>query len=258
MVNAGPSEPAATSALPADPNEDLKPIAVKTVKVKASTLQSAAIGSVAVAAAQAPAAIQPPVPARAPVAATAALVSSTTPVAETPAKPAPVRTATIDTKASVPVAAAAAPQPVAQNPAKGDLLSAAEKAKSDFTKYDVVRPEPVRAEPPKPAIAASESIAKVASIEPTSRIQASPRTIRSGWIVQVGALDTVDAAKDRLAAARNKAMNLLGRADAFTETVTKGDKTLHRARFAGLDKDHAEAACKALKRADIVCMAIKN
>ena len=53
-------------------------------------------------------------------------------------------------------------------------------------------------------------------------------------------------------------MNILGRADAFTEPVTKGDKTLHRARFAGFDKDHAEAACKALKRADIVCMAIKN
>jgi D-alanyl-D-alanine carboxypeptidase len=108
-------------------------------------------------------------------------------------------------------------------------------------------------------MAASPEPVKVAAVEPAPRAAIPPqRTVRSGWIVQVGALDSIEAAKDRLAAARAKAMNVLGRADAFTEPVTKGDKTLHRARFAGLDKDHAEAACKALKRADIVCMAIKN
>jgi len=47
-------------------------------------------------------------------------------------------------------------------------------------------------------------------------------------------------------------------ADAFTETVTKGDKKLYRARFAGLDRDEAEAACKYLKRNEIACMTIKN
>ena len=95
-------------------------------------------------------------------------------------------------------------------------------------------------------------------IAPVAHVVAATRTIHSGWIIQVGALETVEAANQRIAAARSKAMNILGRADAFTEPVVKGDKTLHRARFAGFDKDRAEAACKALKRADIVCMAIKN
>jgi D-alanyl-D-alanine carboxypeptidase len=51
---------------------------------------------------------------------------------------------------------------------------------------------------------------------------------------------------------------LLSTADAFTERVMKGDKALYRARFAGLDKEQAEAACQYLKRNEIVCMALKN
>ncbi len=34
--------------------------------------------------------------------------------------------------------------------------------------------------------------------------------------------------------------------------------TFYRARFAGLDKDQAEAACKFLKRNDVECVAIRN
>ncbi len=51
---------------------------------------------------------------------------------------------------------------------------------------------------------------------------------------------------------------MLAAADAFTERVQKGDKSLYRARFAGFDKATAEAACKQLKRSDIACMALKN
>jgi D-alanyl-D-alanine carboxypeptidase len=40
--------------------------------------------------------------------------------------------------------------------------------------------------------------------------------------------------------------------------VSKGSKSLYRARFAGLDKDSAEAACKHLKRSDIPCMMLRN
>ena len=36
----------------------------------------------------------------------------------------------------------------------------------------------------------------------------------------------------------------------------KGDKTLYRARFAGLDKSQAEAACRALKHSDIPCILV--
>jgi D-alanyl-D-alanine carboxypeptidase len=40
--------------------------------------------------------------------------------------------------------------------------------------------------------------------------------------------------------------------------VTSGDKTLYRARFAGMQKDQAEAICRQLKRNDIACMTLKN
>jgi D-alanyl-D-alanine carboxypeptidase len=81
----------------------------------------------------------------------------------------------------------------------------------------------------------------------------------TGWIIQVGALDSEGEAKLRLDAAREQARGLLGKADPFTETVvSKGDKKLFRARFAGLDKDQAEAVCKTLKRSDISCITIKN
>ena len=50
---------------------------------------------------------------------------------------------------------------------------------------------------------------------------------------------------------------MLNRADPYTERTKKGDKTYYRARFAGFDRDRAEAACKQLKRNDIVCMALK-
>jgi D-alanyl-D-alanine carboxypeptidase len=40
--------------------------------------------------------------------------------------------------------------------------------------------------------------------------------------------------------------------------VQRGDTTLYRARFAGLDREQAEAACKFLKRNDVDCLAIRN
>jgi D-alanyl-D-alanine carboxypeptidase len=81
---------------------------------------------------------------------------------------------------------------------------------------------------------------------------------RSGWIIQVGALETESEARQRLNAARGSASKLLSDAEQFTETVSKGSKTLYRARFAGLNQDSAEAACRTLKRSDISCIAIRN
>jgi D-alanyl-D-alanine carboxypeptidase len=40
--------------------------------------------------------------------------------------------------------------------------------------------------------------------------------------------------------------------------VQKGERTYYRARFVGLDRPAAEAACKLLKRSEIECMAVKN
>lgn len=86
-----------------------------------------------------------------------------------------------------------------------------------------------------------------------------PVAAHTGWIVQVGALESESQARQRLEAARDHANGMLRKADPFTETVvTRGDKKLYRARFAGLERDQAEAVCKRLKRSDISCITIRN
>jgi D-alanyl-D-alanine carboxypeptidase len=81
----------------------------------------------------------------------------------------------------------------------------------------------------------------------------------NGWIIQVGALESETEARARIDLARNQARGLLSKADPFTEpVVAKDNRKLFRARFAGLERDQAEAICKALKRADISCITVRN
>jgi D-alanyl-D-alanine carboxypeptidase len=87
----------------------------------------------------------------------------------------------------------------------------------------------------------------------------APPAQRSGdYLIQVGAFDEEGEAKKRLTLAVTKAKDELDRADPFTERVSKGEKTLYRARFAGFDRKQAEAACKSLRRGEIPCMLLKN
>ena len=88
---------------------------------------------------------------------------------------------------------------------------------------------------------------------------AAPAVARTGWIIQVGALESESEAKQRIDPARNKASGLLSKADPFTEpVVAKDNRKLFRARFAGLERDQAEAVCRTLKRADISCITVRN
>ncbi|MGZ5865599.1 MAG: serine hydrolase [Xanthobacteraceae bacterium] len=221
------NEPAITAATPttaaSEAGDELKPIPVKTVKVKASTLQTAAIGSI------------PPSPVR----------PTVEPVAQI--KP-PITTASIQAPAPQSVA-----EPVVQAlPARSVEVETITPARAGAVVASIEPIKPAAAEPAQP-------VPTEARDRPAPERTAAPqRTTHTGWIIQVGALETVEAANQRISVARSKAINILGRADAFTEPVVKDDKTLHRARFAGFDKDRAEAACRALKRAEIVCMAIKN
>src|SRR5262245_13828793 len=123
-----------------------------------------------------------------------------------------------------------------------------------------------KAEPPPPG--ARPGIlgvlpAKVLEAAPVTEVAPTPRAAeptarvapRNGWIIQIGAFPEEGAAKQQL----SKASRLVGSAEAYTEPVVKGEKTLYRARFAGFsDKDQAEAACKQLKRSDMTCMATRH
>jgi D-alanyl-D-alanine carboxypeptidase len=118
--------------------------------------------------------------------------------------------------------------------------------------------------PAATAAAPAPATAKLASADPTPQpIQMSattkPVVTHSGWIVQVGALESENEAQQRIDAARSSARGLLSKADPFTEpVVAKDNRKLYRARFAGLERDQAEAVCRALKRADISCITVRN
>jgi D-alanyl-D-alanine carboxypeptidase len=135
--------------------------------------------------------------------------------------------------------------------------------------------EPAQPETIKPATAKSVPMpppapvarAGMPSASPT-RVAAAPATVptplpkpqqvHTGWMIQVGAYPAEGEAKQRLSTVKSKASSLLAKADPFTESVHKDGTILYRARFAGLDKDRAEAACKYLKRNDVDCVALKN
>ncbi len=119
------------------------------------------------------------------------------------------------------------------------------------------------AKPIQPAQAAPAQPVQVASASatapmPAAAAQDAAGKSRGGWMIQVGAFDTEHEAKERLSTAQTNAKDQLGEASPYTEPVAKGDKTLYRARFAGLEKTQAEAACKNLKRSEIPCMLLKN
>jgi D-alanyl-D-alanine carboxypeptidase len=129
----------------------------------------------------------------------------------------------------------------------------AEEGSSDPIKPILVRTVAVQRGVPKTAAVAPPERKEVAERAP----QRAPN-LRSGWVIQVGAYPGEDEAKSRLKTVQGVARSILASAEPFTERVVKRDATLYRARFAGLDRDEAEAACKYLKRNDIACLAIKN
>ena len=123
---------------------------------------------------------------------------------------------------------------------------------------------------PASSVPASSASQAMAYADPAPHGQSQPQTIQqngaikpvaahTGWIIQVGALESESEARERIEAARNQARGLLSKADPFTEpVVAKGEKRLFRARFAGLDREQAEAVCRTLKRSDISCITVRN
>ena len=198
----------------------------------------------------------------------------------------PVKVKTVQVKAGqVKLASAGGSQPAtpvtnAIPPQRPDVpeTSTAVMAKAETNKAEIARTEM----PPQPAnhgtgngllgvlpaSSMSSASQSMAYADPAPRPQPQavqqngaikPVTAHTGWIVQVGALESESEARQRIEAARNQARGLLAKADPFTEPViAKGDKTLYRARFAGLDRDQAEAVCRALKRSDISCITVHN
>jgi D-alanyl-D-alanine carboxypeptidase len=85
----------------------------------------------------------------------------------------------------------------------------------------------------------------------------TPITSAQGnWAIQLGAFPAEEQAKDRLSKAQTVGRALVANASSFTERVMKGRQELYRARFAGFDRNAAEAACIYFKRNDIDCITL--
>jgi len=209
------------------------------------------------------ASIVPIAPARAPVdRRDEPAIGSTEPI-----KPNPVKTITVQPTAThteslsppAPDVGKLVPAPATVVPT--NVTNVAEPPASPVVPDD--RTDTVVSRQAKVASTVVSTQAKVASTSESLPIAAvtseQKAKLRSGgWMIQVGAFDDEKEAKLRLAAAQEKAKAALDRADPFTERVTKGDKSLYRARFAGLEKAQAENACKHLKHSEIPCVLVKN
>jgi D-alanyl-D-alanine carboxypeptidase len=167
-----------------------------------------------------------------------------------PIKPNPVKTFTVQVSA------------MRTESAPFDGHSFAPEASPSKATNIILKREP--AQPPDEKQAVPGALpAKVASAGDSLPVEAempepAAKPHSGGWMIQVGAFPEEKEAKQRLVAAQDKAKALLGRADPFTEKIEKGDRSLYRARFAGLNKDQAETACKHLKRSEIPCMLLRN
>jgi D-alanyl-D-alanine carboxypeptidase len=223
----------AIAAIPGS-SEPMKPVKVKTVQIKAGQTKLAAAG---------------------------------------PAQPAPPVTSAIPARTDVPETSNA-------------IVAKAENGKADSGKADTGAVNTARTDlPPQPAnhgtgngilgvlpassLSSPSPAQAMAYADPSPRAQptpnvqpssaSKPEVTHTGWIIQVGALESESEALQRIETARNKAHGLLNKADSFTEpVVAKDDRKLYRARFAGLDRDQAETVCKTLKRSDISCITVHN
>jgi D-alanyl-D-alanine carboxypeptidase len=229
-------------------SEPMKPVKVKTVQIKAGQMKLAAAG-----------AAQPVTP-------------LTSAIAARPEVP----------ETSSAIMAKAESNKAESNKAESNKTESnkTESNKTESNRVDVARTEM----PPQPAnhgtgngllgvlpaSGASPSSASqaMAYADPNSHRQppavpqngaTKPVAVHTGWIIQVGALESESEARQRLEIARDQAHGMLSKADPFTEpVVAKGERKLFRARFAGLDSDQAEAVCRTLKRSDISCFTVRN
>jgi D-alanyl-D-alanine carboxypeptidase len=224
-LTSGVIQTQAITAIPGS-SEPMKPVRVKTVQVKSAQIKLASAGS-----------SQPSTP-----------VTNAIPNANPPGRTEVAETSSSIESNAETTRAEMPPQPAGHGTGHGLLgvLPASSVPSASIPTQALALAEPSPSAQPQP-----QAVQQNGAIKPVAA--------HTGWIIQVGALDSESEARERLDAARDQARGMLGKADPFTEpVVAKGEKKLFRARFAGLDRDQAEAVCRTLKRSDISCITIKN
>jgi D-alanyl-D-alanine carboxypeptidase len=250
------------SRVVAGSNDPIRPLLVKTISYRTAPAQTASLTPMpalipvaAPASAAQPAAAQPAAPAQAAARASPQLraeIASAAPSVDLKAA------AQMTSQVAPQVASQVTPQMTAQMTAQvaaqieplPPTRMLVEPAPAKLAETAPVQMQPAQIEP---------APAEARTIMPSTTAYSAPAThAHGGWLIQIGAFDDEDQAKQHLSAAQIKVHAPLAAKDPFTERVQKGDKALYRARFAGFDKSTAEAACRALKRSDFECMTLKN
>jgi len=264
--------PSMTARMAAGSNDPIRPLLVKTISYRTAPVQTASLAPMpalvpvaAAAPAAAPSAVAPAAPARA-----GTRASSPTTRTDIAAAAPNVDLKVAQAEPSVPTAAASEPAPltsVEAAPAQIQVVQT-QPAQTQPAQMRPVQMQPVQMQPAQmqpaqmqPAQiepAPIETHTAAANVQTVPAYSAPPAHAHSGWLIQIGAFDDEAEAKQHLTAAQSKVHVALAAKDPFTERVQKGDKALYRARFAGFDKSTAEAACRALKRSDFECMALKD
>jgi D-alanyl-D-alanine carboxypeptidase len=252
-------------------NDPIRPLLVRTISFRTAPVQTASLVPM-------PALVPVAAPAPQPALAQLAAAQPAAPRQATAAAPAQIRTEIASAAPAVEVSAAA-PQtvsastaaktapavamvaPVAAHvnapmpaPVATPVPTSASPTPAKLVENGQVQPKPIQVEATPAEVAAAVSEA----VQAASLVAAEPIRAHGGWLIQIGAFDDEDQAKQHLTDAQSKAHAALAAKDPFTEKVQKGDKAYFRARFAGFDKSTAEAACRALKRSDFECMALKD
>jgi D-alanyl-D-alanine carboxypeptidase len=245
---ADPSSTASVNAQASGSNAPIKPVLVRTISYRTVPVQTASLAPMPMLvpgvppAPQPAAAPQPSANLQAPIVAPEqrpTVVASDAPVVD------------LKSAAPAPQAAPAKPTPITIAPTAPAPASAQMSSQLPVNVAAKVEQAPLEADR-----------AEIADTQPAkleTAIPSGPIHVHGGWLIQIGAFDDENDAKQHLSAAQIKLHAALGAKDPFTERVQKGDKALYRARFAGFDKQaSAEAVCRELKRSDFQCMALKD
>ncbi|HZH11831.1 MAG TPA: SPOR domain-containing protein [Microvirga sp.] len=226
---------------------DQAPVVQAPIKVASATPQAPMAQTAATTAPQAPERKPLDLNTLRPVVASAAGASSTT----TPSSTASIRWHKGQEPLPLNAQAYAAVQgQPAQSPQLSDAQKAALQAKIE-TKTPAPAAQPQgQAQPVKVASLKAEA--------PKAEAPEVKKTV-SGWVIQLGATDDEDKAKEMLSSARSRFGKALGKASPYTEKVSSNGGTLYRARFSGFkESGDAEQVCKQLKKGGMACFASRG
>ena len=223
-LTSGVLQTQAISAIPGSA-EPMKPVKVKTVQVKAGPMKLASAGPSQPAAPP----ITNAIPARPEVAETSSAVVANAAEARAEAAKEALR--------------AAMPQQPAGHGTGNGVLGVLPASSLSQAPSHASHAQTLAYADPAPRAQPQQAVQQNDAVKP-----AAPAVVRTGWIVQVGALESESEAKQRIDLARTKASALLSKADPFTETVVSKEPHAiprplrrSRSRFCRSGMPHAQA-----------------